>query len=139
MLMIASATESCSKNIRIRLLQIKTSLYHAKWNRMENKCTTIEELKSVTTQISGDEWKDFFSLIKKGSYSLYGFHQFLDERPDLCLLIQGIGDYQTAIKETLEEIGLNDGDINGPGGNHLKLIVVDQIGFIVYETKVMNF
>ena len=106
---------------------------------MENNCTTIEELKSVTTQVGGDEWKDFFSLIKKGSYSLYGFHQFLDERPDLCLLIQGIGDYQTAIKETLEEIGLNDGDINGPGGNHLKLIVVDQIGFIVYETKVMNF
>ena len=101
---------------------------------MESKCTTIEELKSVTTQVGGDEWKDFFSLIKKGSYS-----QFLDERPDLCLLIQGIGDYQTAIKETLEEIGLNDGDINGPGGNHLKLIVVDQIGFIVYETKVMNF
>lgn len=55
------------------------------------------------------------------------------------LLIQGIGDYQTAIKATLDEIGLNDGDINGPGGNHLKLIVVDQIGFIVYETKVMNF
>lgn len=106
---------------------------------MESNCTTIEELKSVTTQISGDEWKDFFSLIKKGSYSLYGFHQFLDERPDLCLLIQGIGDYQTAIKETLEEIGLNDGNINGPGGNHLKLIVADQIGFIVYETKVMNF
>nr|DAZ01603.1 MAG TPA: hypothetical protein [Caudoviricetes sp.] len=137
--MIASATESCSKNIRIRLLQIKTSLYHAKWNRMESNYTTIEELKSVTTQISGDEWKDFFSLIKKGSYSLYGFHQFLNERPDLCLLIQGIGDYQTAIKATLDEIGLNDGDINGPGGNHLKLIVVDQIGFIVYETKVMNF
>lgn len=114
-------------------------MYHAKWNRMECNCTTIEELKSVTTQISGDEWKDFFSLIKKGSYSLYGFHQFLNERPDLCLLIQGIGDYQTAIKETLEEIGLDDGDINGPGGNHLKLIVADQIGFIVYETKVMNF
>nr|DAU48887.1 MAG TPA: hypothetical protein [Caudoviricetes sp.] len=137
--MIVSATESCSRNTRIRHSQIKTSLFHAKRNRMESKCTTIEELKSVTTQVSGDEWKDFFSLIKKGSYSLYGFHQFLDERPDLCLLIQGIGDYQTAIKETLEEIGLNDGDINGPGGNHLKLIVVDQIGFIVYETKVMNF
>ena len=45
----------------------------------------------------------------------------------------------TAIKATLDEIGLNDGDINGPGGNHLKLIVADQIGFIVYETKVMNF
>ena len=106
---------------------------------MESNCTTIEELKSVTTQVSGDEWKDFFSLTKKGSYSLYGFHQFLDERPGLCLLIQGIGDYKTAIKETLEEIGLNDGDINVPGINHLKLIVVDQIGFIVYETKVMNF
>ena len=106
---------------------------------MEINCTTIEELKSVTTQVSGDEWKDFFSLTKKGSYSLYGFHQFLDERPDLCLLIQGIGDYKTAIKETLEEIGLNDGDINVPGINHLKLIVVDQIGIIVYETKVMNF
>ena len=101
--------------------------------------TTIQELKSVTTQVGGNEWENFFSLIKKGSYSLYGFHQFLNNKPDLCLLGKGIGDYQIAIKETLEEIGLNDGDINGPGGNHLKLIVVDQIGFIVYETEVMNF
>ena len=123
----------------IRPLQIRTSLFHAKCNSMERNCTTIQELKSVTKQVGGDEWEDFFSLIKKGSYSLYGFHQFLNDKPDLCLLGKGIEDYQTAIKETLEEIGLNDGDINGPGGNHLKLIVVDQIGFIVYETEVMNF
>lgn len=114
-------------------------MFHAKCNSMERNCTTIQELKSVTKQVGGDEWEDFFSLIKKGSYSLYGFHQFLNDKPDLCLLGKGIGDYQTAIKETLEGIGLNDGDINGPGGNHLKLIVVDQIGFIVYETEVMNF
>ena len=63
----------------------------------------------------------------------------LSKKARICLLIQGIGDYQTAIKATLEEIGLNDGDVNGPGGNHLKLVVVDRIGFIVYETKVMNF
>ena len=42
------------------------------------------------------------------------------------------------ISEELQGI-LNDGDINVPGGNHLKLIVVNQIGIIVYETKVMNF
>lgn len=106
---------------------------------MEYNCTTIEELKSVTTQVGGDEWKGFFSFIKKGSYNLYGFHQFLNERPDLCLLCQGIGDYARAIKETLQEIGLNDDNIDGPGGNHLKLIVVDQAGFVVYETEVMNF
>ena len=106
---------------------------------MENKYTTIEELKSATTQVSGDEWKDFFSSIKKGSYSLYGYHQFLDEKADLCMLTQRIGDYKTAIEITLDEIGLDDNDINGQGGNHVKLIVADELGFIVHETGIMNF
>ena len=106
---------------------------------MENKYTTIEELKSVTTQVSGDEWKDFFSSIKKGSYSLYGYHQFLDEKAYLCMLTQRIGDYKTAIEITLDEIGLDDNDINGQGGNHVKLIVADELGFIVHETGIMNF
>lgn len=83
--------------------------------------------------------KTSFHSSKKVHIAFMVFISFLNEKPDLCLLGKGIGDYQTAIKETLEEIGLNDGDINGPGGNHLKLIVVDQIGFIVYETEVMNF
>lgn len=106
---------------------------------MESNCTTIEELKSVTTQVSGDEWKDFFSSIKKGSYSLYGYHQYLDEKAELYILGQGIGDYKTAIEITLYEIGLDDNDINRHGVNHVKLIVADELGFIVHETGIMNF
>lgn len=44
---------------------------------MESNCTTIEELKSVTTQVSGDEWKDFFSLIKKAHIACMVFTSFL--------------------------------------------------------------
>lgn len=106
---------------------------------MENKYTTIEELKSVTTQVDGDEWKDFFSSVKKGSYSLYGYHQYLDEKAELYLLTQRIGDYKTAIEITLDEIGLDDSDINRHGPSHVKLIVADEQGFIVHETGIMNF
>lgn len=100
---------------------------------------TIEDLKSVTTLVDCDEWKNFFSSDNKGQYSIYGFHQFLCERPEIFLLAKGIGDYQTAIQEILEEIGINEKDVNGPGANHIKLIVVDDNGFIVHETEIMNF
>lgn len=100
---------------------------------------TIEELKTVTTQVDCDEWKEFFPSDNKGQYSLYRLHQFKCEKPELYLLVQNIGNYQTAIKEILDDIGIDEKDANGPGGNHIKLIAVDNNGFIVYETKIMNF
>lgn len=100
---------------------------------------TIEELKTVTKQVDCDEWKEFFPSDNKGQYSLYGLHQFQCEKPELYLLVQNIGNYQIAIKEILDDIGLDEKDANGPGGNHIKLIAVDLNGFIVYETKIMNF
>ena len=100
---------------------------------------TIEELKLVTTHVEVDEWGSFFSLVKKGIYNLYGFHQFLNEKPELSLIIQDIDDYQPAIQEMLEEIGLNKNDVNGPGANHMKLIAANNKGVIVYETEVMNY
>lgn len=100
---------------------------------------TLEELKSVTTLVNCTEWDNFFSSDNKGRYSIYGFHQFLCERPEIFLLSNGIGDYQKAIQETLVEIGINEKDVNGLGANHIKLIIVDDSGFIVYETQTMNF
>lgn len=100
---------------------------------------TIEELKSVTTLVDCADWDNFFSSDNKGQYSIYGFHQFLCERPEIFLLAKGLGDYKTAIQEILEEIGINEKDVNGPGANHIKLIIVDDSGFIVYETQIMNF
>lgn len=100
---------------------------------------TIEELKSVTEPVEVDDWSSFFSQVKKGEYNLYGFHQFLNEKPELSLIIQDIDDYQTAIQEMLEEIGLDKNDVNGPGANHMKLIASNSKGVIVYETEVMNY
>lgn len=100
---------------------------------------TIEELKSVTEPVEVDEWSSFFSQVKKGEYNLYGFHLFLNEKPELSLIIQDIDDYQTAIQEMLEEIGLDKNDVNGPGANHMKLITSNSKGVIVYETEVMNY
>lgn len=99
----------------------------------------IEELKSLTEHVEVDEWGSFFSQVKKGEYNLYGFHQFLNEKPELSLIIEDIDDYQTAIQEMLEEIGLDKNDINGPGANHMKLIAANSKGVIVYETEVMNY
>ena len=107
--------------------------------KMHTGYKTIEELKTVTMQVDCDGWKDFFSHDKKGQYSLYGLHQFLCEKTELYLLVNNIGNYQTAIKEILDDIGIDENDVNGPGGNHIKLIAVDNNGFIVYETKIMNF
>lgn len=105
----------------------------------KNNCTTINELKTTCNEVDGSEWEGVFYNVEKGTYRLFGLHQFLNEKPDLCLLAENIGDYQTAIKETFDEIGLDDNDIGGPGGNHLKLIVVDEVGFICYETEYRNF